>query len=98
MERTLQVLDAAILVISGTDGVQGHAQTLWNLLRRHRIPTFVFVNKMDLAGADRENVLSQLRRRFGEGCVDFTREDDAFMEAAATAEEGLLERYLSGEC
>ena len=74
MERTLQVLDAAILVISGTDGVQGHAQTLWNLLRRHRIPTFVFVNKMDLAGADRENVLSQLRRRFGEGCVDFTRE------------------------
>ena len=89
MERTLQVLDAAILVISGTDGVQGHAQTLWNLLRRHRIPTFVFVNKMDLAGADRENVLSQLRRRFGEGCVDFTREDDAFMEAAATAEEAV---------
>ena len=63
MERTLQVLDAAILVISGTDGVQGHAQTLWNLLRRHRIPTFVFVNKMDLAGADRENVAWILRAR-----------------------------------
>ena len=94
MERTLQVLDAAILVVSGTDGVQGHTQTLWDLLRRHRIPTFLFVNKMDLAGADRDEVLGQLRRRFGESCVDFTVEDDAFMEAVATAEEGLLEQYL----
>ena len=76
MERTLQVLDYAILVVSGTDGVQGHTQTLWNLLRRHKIPTFVFVNKMDLAGADRPAVLAQLQTRFGDGCVDFTEEND----------------------
>ena len=61
MERTLQVLDYAILVISGTDGVQAHTRTLWQLLGRYNVPTFLFVNKMDLVGADRESVLSQLR-------------------------------------
>ncbi len=95
MERTLQVLDYAILVVSGTDGVQGHTQTLWNLLRRHKIPTFVFVNKMDLAGADRPAVLAQLQTRFGDGCVDFTEENDAFAEAVAMTDETLLEGYLA---
>ena len=96
MERTLQVLDYAILVISGTDGVQGHTQTLWNLLRRHHIPTFLFVNKMDLAGADRERVLAQLRTRFGDGCVDFAAPASELSEAAAVTDEALLERFLDG--
>lgn len=67
MERTLQVLDCAILVVSGTDGVQGHTLTLWRLLERYGIPTFLFVNKMDLAGADRGRLLAELRGRLGEG-------------------------------
>ncbi|MGN0994935.1 MAG: GTP-binding protein, partial [Butyricicoccus sp.] len=70
-ERVLQVLDAAILVISGTDGVQGHTETLWRLLARHQIPTFLFVNKMDLAGADRAALMDELRTRLDEGCIDF---------------------------
>ena len=70
-ERTLQVLDYAILVVSGTDGVQAHTQTLWRLLERYRVPTFVFINKMDLPGADRAVRLRELRARFGDGCVDF---------------------------
>ena len=95
-ERTLQVLDCAILVISGTDGLQAHTRTLWRLLRRWGIPTFLFVNKMDLAGVDRGAVLAQLQKGLGEGCVDFT-DPAAVQEAAATAEEELLERYLAGE-
>ena len=71
MERTLQVLDYAILVISGTDGVQSHTRTLWRLLERYQVPTFLFVNKMDLAGADREALLEQFRERLDGGCVDF---------------------------
>ena len=70
-ERTLQVLDYAVLVISGTDGVQSHTETLWRLLRRYHIPTFVFVNKMDLPGPGREALLTQLNRRLGDGFVDF---------------------------
>lgn len=94
MERTLQVLDYAILVISGTDGVQGHTQTLWNLLRQHHIPTFIFINKMDLAGAEHDLILAQLQKRFGEGCVDFGAEEDALFESAAMVDETLLEQYL----
>ena len=71
MERTLQVLDCAILVISGTDGVQGHTRTLWRLLERYHIPTLLFVNKMDLAGADRAVLMAELQR-LDSGCVDFT--------------------------
>ena len=97
MERTLQVLDCAVLVISGTDGVQGHTATLWRLLERYGVPTFLFVNKMDLAGADREAVLGQLRRRLHENCVDFTARDAAWAESVAMADEGLLEQYLAGE-
>ena len=75
MERTLQVLDYAILVISGTDGVQGHTLTLWRLLSRYHIPTFLFINKMDLAGTDRAALLEQLRSRLSGGCVDFSASD-----------------------
>ena len=68
-ERTLQVLDYAVLVVSGTDGVQSHTETLWRLLRRYHVPTFVFVNKMDLPGKSREELLAQLNHRLGEGFV-----------------------------
>ena len=71
-ERTLQVLDCAILVISGTDGVQAHTRTLWRLLERYHVPTFLFINKMDLAGADRSAVLAELKQHLGSGCVDFS--------------------------
>ena len=81
MERTLQVLDYAILVISGTDGVQGHTRTLWRLLRHYHIPTFLFVNKMDLPGADKEVVQQQLKTELSDGCVDFTKDSgEAFFE------------------
>ena len=73
MERTLQVLDYAILVISGTDGVQGHTKTLWRLLNHYQIPTFIFVNKMDLAGADKEKIQRQLKSQLSDGCVDFAQ-------------------------
>ena len=73
MERTLQVLDYAILVISGTDGVQGHTKTLWRLLNHYQIPTFIFVNKMDLAGADKEKIQKQLKSQMSDGCVDFSQ-------------------------
>ena len=97
MERTLQVLDYAILLVSGTDGVQGHTETLWKLLRHHNIPTFIFVNKMDLAGADRGRILEELQQRFGEGCIDFSVRDDAFCEAVAVTDEDLMERFLDGQ-
>ena len=82
-ERTVQVLDYAVLVISGPDGVQSHTETLWNLLRQNRVPTFLFVNKMDLPGPGREEVLTQLRRRLGEGFVDFGQPPAARDEALA---------------
>lgn len=72
MERTLQVLDYAILVISGTDGVQGHTKTLWRLLKHYQIPTFLFVNKMDLSGADKEKIINQLKNQLSDGCVDIS--------------------------
>lgn len=93
-ERTLQVLDYAILVVSGTDGVQGHTLTLWRLLARHRIPTFLFVNKMDLAGADRAALLEGLKRRLDDGCVDFGAPEDVFQENVAMCDETVLNRYL----
>ena len=94
MERTLQVLDYAILVISGSEGVQGHTRTLWRLLKEYSVPVFLFVNKMDLAGADRDAVLTQLQSRLDGGIVDFgtaeTRDD-----GVAMADEEALEQYLS---
>ena len=69
MERTLQVLDSAILVINATDGIQGHTQTLWNLLKQHQIPTAIFINKMDLPNAGKENLLNELKSRFSDNCI-----------------------------
>ena len=94
MERTLQVLDYAILVISATDGVQAHTETLWRLLRRNQIPTFLFVTKMDLPNPGRPALMADLRRRLDEGCVDFTCRDEAWAETVALREEGVLEQYL----
>ena len=94
MERTLQVLDCAILVISGTDGVQGHTHTLWKLLERYGVPTFLFINKMDLAGADRDALLSELKSSLDEGCVDFAAPAEQIQEQAAVCDEDALERYL----
>ena len=95
MERTLQVLDYAILVISGADGVQGHTRILWNLLRRYEIPTFVFVNKMDQKGTDAEVLLQELKNVLEEGCVDFsTKRDVHFYEEAAVCSEDALEEFL----
>lgn len=92
-ERALQVLDYAVLVISGTDGVQAHTETLWKLLARYRVPTLVFVNKMDLPGADAAVRLRELRGRFGDGCVDFTTTPDS--EALALCSEPLMEEVLA---
>lgn len=95
MERTLQVLDYAILVISGADGVQGHTRTLWNLLRRYEIPTFVFVNKMDQKGTDAEVLLQELKNVLEEGCVDFSAKRYVhFYEEAAVCSEDALEEFL----
>ena len=93
MERTLSVLDCAILVVSGSDGVQGHTHTLWRLLERYQVPTFLFINKMDLPGADRVELLAQLRKQLDDGCADFL-DKPALYEQAALCDEGLLEDYL----
>ena len=92
-ERTLQVLDYAILVVSGTDGIQSHTATLWKLLRRYGVPCFLFINKMDLDGARYDFVLSQLRTRLSEGCVDFGAPEDERMENIALCDESLLSKY-----
>ena len=96
MERTLQVLDYAILVISGSAGVQGHTETLWKLLEQYRIPTFVFINKMDLDTADYDTVLAQLKSRLSDSCVDFSFDRDAAQrdEEAAMCDESLMEAFL----
>lgn len=98
MERTLQVLDYAILVISGADGVQGHTKTLWRLLKKYNIPTFLFVNKMDQQGTDKEALLEELQKKLDGGCIDFSAQgSDAFYEnISMCGEESLLEAFL--EC
>lgn len=93
-ERTLQVLDYAVLVVSGTDGVQSHTETLWRLLRRYRVPTFVFVNKMDLPGKSRQELMEQLSSRLGEGFVDFGAPQPDRDEALALCDEQLMDRLL----
>lgn len=93
-ERTLPVLDAAVLVISGTDGVQSHTRTLWRLLERRGVPVFVFVNKMDLAGADKDALLQNLKEKLGDGCVDFTAPQTARDEEAALCGEDAMNEFL----
>ena len=96
-ERTLQILDYAVLVISGTDGVQSHTLTLWKLLSRYNVPVFLFINKMDPPGASRETVFTQLKTKLSDCCVDFGQEDaDALEENIALCHESLLERYEEG--
>lgn len=95
MERTLQVLDYAVLVISGTDGVQGHVYTLWKLLKHHQVPTFLFVNKMDLAQGRQQDILNQLKEQLADTIVDFTdTQSEDFMENVAVCDETVLESYL----
>ena len=96
MERTLQVLDYGILIISGPDGVQGHVETLWRLLKQYQIPTLLFVNKMDQEGTEKEKILDQLRKRLHEHCIDFSQDRDReeFLEEAAMCGEPALEEYL----
>ncbi len=95
-ERTLSVLDYAILVISATDGVQSHTKTIWEMLERHKIPVFVFINKMDLDGADKEAVLEDLRSDLGGNFVDFTENEEILLENLAMCDETLMEEFLGG--
>ena len=94
MERTLQVLDYAILVVSGADGVQGHTRTLWNLLARYQVPTFIFINKMDQDGTDRQDRLAELKRKLSGECVDFTEAGEEFLEELSMCDETVMESYL----
>lgn len=96
MERTLQVLDYAVLVINGADGIQGHTLTLWKLLKRYAIATFLFVNKMDQPGTDRDDLMRELHGRLSEGCIDFGKDRDPhhFYDGLAMCDEHLMEKYL----
>lgn len=97
MERTLQVLDYAVLVINGANGVQAHTRTLWNLLKRYEVPAFIFVNKMDQEGTDRGKLLDELKSRLDEGCIAFDRDDRELWEDVAMCGEEALEEYLHKE-
>ena len=96
MERTLQVLDYAILVVNGSDGVQGHTETLWKLLIRYQVPTFIFVNKMDLVETHKKELLSELREKLSGNCIDFSKEKDLveFYENLAMCKEEILDAYM----
>ncbi len=98
MERALQVLDYAILVVSGADGVQGHTKTLWHLLERYRVPTFVFVNKMDQPGTERGMCCRELQHQLSAGCVDFTQGKAELFDEAAMCDEGAMEYFLEHDC
>lgn len=93
-ERTMRVMDYAVLVISGTDGVQSHTSTLWKLLRKYEVPVFIFVNKMDLIGADRASIMEKLRRQLSGACADLSADTD-IAENAAACDEQLMELYLN---
>jgi len=94
-ERTFSILDYAVLVISATDGVQSHTATIWKLLEKYSIPTFIFVNKMDLTGADKQSVLEKLQCRLSANCADFSGSDDEIYENVALCDEALMEDYLN---
>ncbi len=95
MERTLQVLDYAILVISGADGVQAHTKTLWSLLERYKVPVFIFVNKMDQLTADKDKLIKDIKRQLDDGCVDFEQTGtDSFYDQLAMCDESIMESYI----
>ena len=95
MERTLQVLDYAILVVSGMDGVQGHTRTLWKLLERYQVPTYLFINKMDQQGTDPAGLMTEIKEKLSDNCTNFGTEDkSSIYESAALCEEALLNQYL----
>ncbi|MBO4523319.1 MAG: TetM/TetW/TetO/TetS family tetracycline resistance ribosomal protection protein [Ruminococcus sp.] len=96
-ERTMCVLDYAILVISGTDGVQSHTHTLWKLLQKYEVPVFIFVNKMDLIGADKSVLIEKLQSKLSNNCIDFSRTANDIVESSASCSESLMEKYLSDE-
>ena len=96
-ERCLQILDCAVLVISGTDGIQAHTETLWQLLREYRVPVYVFVTKRDLPGKSREEILEELRHRLDDNCIDFSSRDDEWTERIALCSESAMNCVLSGE-
>ncbi len=99
MERTLQVLDYAILVINGADGVQGHTQTLWRLLKRYEIPVFLFINKMDQPGTKKEALLSELQEKLSESCIDFSQgTSESFYDEVAMCTEEAMEQFLEKGC
>ena len=100
MERTLQVLDYAVLVVSAMDGVQGHTMTLWQLLKRYNIPPILFINKMDMNGADKAWIFSELQKKLDGCCVDFSMKEEnqtIFWENLAMCSEELLEHFLEKE-
>ena len=96
-EEVLSVLDYAILVISVTDGVTSYAKTLWNLLEKNNVPVFIFVNKIDIAGTDKDQALADIQKNLSENCLDFSQENQDFYENVASADDKLLEKYLNGE-
>lgn len=99
MERTLSVLDAAILLVNASDGIQSHTKTLWTLLRNHGIPVVIFVNKMDMPATDKNAILSKLQETFSDAIIDFdseNRNSESFFEAVAGNDDALMEKYLEG--
>lgn len=96
MERTLGILDYAVLVIDGASGVQSHTETIWELLKEYKIPTFVFVNKTDRDGFDKERILHELKSKLCEECIDFNQEFDSMLEEVSMTSEEMLEAFLSG--
>ena len=98
-ERAMQILDYAVLIVSAADGVQGHTETLWSMLRRYNIPVFIFVNKMDSDSADKQVVLKELKKRLSDSCVDFSieRDSEEFYDSLAVCDENMLEEMLSEE-
>ena len=97
MERTLQVLDYAILVISASDGVQGHTRTLWKLLEKYQIPVILFINKMDQEGTDRTRLLEEVKKNLDGACIAFDEEEEVLLEELAMCEENALEEYLESQ-
>ena len=96
-EEVLSVLDYAILVISATDGATSYAKTLWNLLEKNNVPVFIFVNKIDIAGTDKDQALADIQKNLSENCLDFSQENQDFYENVASTDDKLLEKYLNGE-